>query len=70
MEYPINKLVEGLYSIIFGERRVAIPKIKALVERTDNVFSYQNTLVCKNSDEEIKRLLLFYTPKKVPHIFY
>jgi hypothetical protein len=66
--YEIARLIfetDNIIPFIFGERTVAIPKIKDLVERTDNVFSFQNVLVYKSSEDEIKGLLLFYAPKNL-----
>jgi len=56
---------DNIIPFIFGERKVAIPKIKTLVERTDNVFSFQNILIYKSSDDSIKGLLIFYPPKNL-----
>jgi ribosomal protein S18 acetylase RimI-like enzyme len=66
--FEIARLIfetDNIIPFIFGERTVAIPKIKDLVERTDNVFSFQNVLVYKSSEDEIKGLLLFYAPKNL-----
>lgn len=66
--YEIARLIfetDNIIPFIFGERTVAIPKIKDLVERTDNAFSFQNVLVYKSSEDEIKGLLLFYAPKNL-----
>ncbi len=54
--FEIARLIfetDNIIPFIFGKRTVAIPKMKDLVERTDNVFSFQNVLVYKSSKDEV-----------------
>lgn len=55
---------DNIITYLFGKSELALLKIKALIERDDNVFSYKNILVYEGEGQTIKGILLFYAPKQ------
>lgn len=55
---------DSIIPYLFGRTEVALLKIKSLIERDDNVFSYKNILVYEGESQKIKGILLFYAPKQ------
>lgn len=55
---------DNIISYLFGSPKVALLKIKALIERDDNVFSHKNILVYEDESQTIKGILLFYAPQQ------
>lgn len=58
--YETDKIIPYL----FGSSQKALLKIKALIERDDNVFSYKNILVYQGENCVIKGVLLLYAPQQ------
>lgn len=54
---------DSIIPFVFGKKDKALPKIKTLIEREDNTFSYKNILVFESENQTIKGIILVYSPK-------
>lgn len=55
---------DAIIPFLFGKRNLALLKIKALIEKEDNAFSYKNILLYLNETNSIRGVLLFYAPQQ------
>jgi len=55
---------DTIIPFLFGGADKAIQRIKELIEREDNVFSYKNIVVYEDDNQSIKGIILFYAPQQ------